>query len=182
MITAFHGTKLQWAIEISRNGFDPKKQPHWCGDLGNGVYGYIEARDQPSFSDPRKLAKQYGWLKARSQATIVKFSVDISQEGVDILDFTMNDVQLRYMCLLAKFESYYESDMSVFLKTPRKRKQLDGMILEWFIKHQFVRDVSVVVEDTHTDFYGVRSNFPNGREICVRKLDCIKNAEVIKYV
>ena len=58
MMIGFHGTTYQNAQEILRYDFDEERFPTWTSNLGDGVYGYIDAPEMP-FDSAAFLAKLY---------------------------------------------------------------------------------------------------------------------------
>ena len=60
-----------------------------------------------------------------------------------------------------------------------KRNNRDGFLFEYIIDHGLIKEPQVIIEDTHTDFNNVRSNFNNGTEIAIRDLSVIKAKKLL---
>ena len=52
-------------------------------------------------------------------------------------------------------------------------------MFEYLISHDFIKNPKVIIEDTHTDFNNIRSNFVNGTEIAIRDLSVIKDKKLL---
>ncbi|MCI1851023.1 hypothetical protein [Schleiferilactobacillus harbinensis] len=191
MFIAFHGTSYQNAQAIEHHGFATERFPNWTSDLGAGVYGYIDDPDMP-FAPPEYNATQYARMKlgmhtygaysssrtpGNPRVGIVQFTVDL--EGKHYCDFNDRSNLIRFLKLKKSVEA--------LIHTPRflgpgalARDNEDGIIIEWLIRQRKLRDYAVFIMETYTPFLARLSNFPNGREICVRDLTCIIRVRLIK--
>ncbi|MCT3191570.1 hypothetical protein EFO83_05880 [Lacticaseibacillus rhamnosus] len=175
---AFHGTTEKSAKAIIAKGF---KLPKYAGDLGRGAYGYIDTPDKPYFDTAISNAKKYAYREAHKVdqgICVIQFEVQINEHGNEVLNFNDPDTVDKYQRLVANTRKAVEKEKPRRFKRA-KRKQDDGYILEWEIAHGFVEDAVVVIMDTHTDFKAIRGNFPNGREACVRKIECIAGYKML---
>lgn len=60
-----------------------------------------------------------------------------------------------------------------------KRNNRDGFLFEYIINKEIIQEPQVIIEDTHTDFNNIRSNFANGTEIAIRDLSVIQEKKLL---
>lgn len=186
----YHGTSYAQAKQILKHGFSEAHFPNWTGDLGRGVYGYIEAPERP-FSRPEYNATAYALIKSAmrsvgsplvqraygsSRVAVVQFKLDVADN--DIGDFNTLAAENNIITLKKNFENLIHQH-SPSHSGAASRDNEDGIILEYLIERHLVSDFPVIVKDTYSQFFARMSNFPNGREICVRNTDCISAISIL---
>lgn len=119
-----------------------------------------------------EIAKQQ-----RCQIEVINVSIKIEDDY--LLDLDDDDTS----DLFIKFQKEHERQRSRVVNNLRndgasRRKNYDGIMVELFARHinKQLPDGSIqaVLKDTITIFDNIISNFPNGKELCVREMDCIK--------
>ncbi|ERL65258.1 hypothetical protein [Schleiferilactobacillus shenzhenensis] len=190
LIIGYHGTSFTNAREIVKYGFSADHFPRWTGDLGSGVYGYIQATDRP-FATAEYNAAVYVALKAdmhrlkpwsnrpkygKPKTAVVQFKVDVYED--DVCDFTDYQPYDNFVELKARLGLYIHARMP-FSPGASYRDNEDGWLIEYLIQKRLVHDYAVFQMDTYSPFVSRSSNFANGREICVRRLETISNLRLI---
>jgi len=183
---AWHGTTQVNAKSIRNKGFNRSevdfnntsiRNPN---DLGGGVYFFIDSR----YSEGRKMAEKYAHkyrneIAKQQRCQIEVINVSIKIEDDYLLDLDDDDTS----DLFIKFQKEHERQRSRVVNNLRndgasRRKNYDGIMVELFARHinKQLPDGSIqtVLKDTITIFDNIISNFPNGKELCVREMDCIK--------
>ncbi|WP_302804798.1 hypothetical protein [Schleiferilactobacillus harbinensis] len=190
MFIAFHGTSYQNAQAIEHHGFATERFPNWTSDLGAGVYGYIDDPDMP-FAPPEYNATQYARMKMRMHAYghsssrtpgnprigVVQFTVDVEEK--DFCDFNDRSNMIRFLKLKKRIEALIHLPR-LMDRGASSRDNEDGIVIEWLIKHRKFQDYVALAMETYTPFLARSSNFPNGREICIRDLTHIVEVRLIK--
>ncbi|HFI0101342.1 TPA: hypothetical protein ACGORV_000022 [Streptococcus suis] len=152
-------------------------------DLGQGLYLFLD--NESLEFDGKKCAKQYAqkWKSDRNKTALIQFCFD--ETTLSILDFNQPENFKRFVKLRDKLYRKIEQSLTTFKETNSlRRANLDGIFIEYLIQHGLKIQVDGVVKDTYTPFYSSRStlsNFPNGRELCLRNTDAI-NWEATKEV
>lgn len=188
LITAYHGTNKHSYARIQEIGFkiptysfliSPSRpgRHHQTrrqkvtipGDLGAGLY---------AFEDSYKNAKRFAEKFIKSENTVV-CELFLEVDSTNILDMNLSEnlesinnirESQHYNMLLNRYRSEFASE--------RSRKSIDGLLIEYMlhINPNFKRDVYLVKMNTFTPFDNeiTISQYPNGKEVC------IKNKEIIK--
>lgn len=153
-------------------------------DLGNGLYFYYHDESEPCY-DALKNAKRYvqEFKPGTGKKAIIKVVVNDTEEN-EYLDF--ND--LKEQRLFIKFREKLFEKINYNYKASKvkndgasRRNNIDGIFLEAMLKYVYKdRKIDLILKDSYTPFYnGDRqiSNFPNGREVCLKNLDLINWSE-----
>lgn len=152
-------------------------------DLGQGLYLFLN--DELLAFDGKECAKQYAqkWRNRQNNIAIIQFCFDDNE--LSILDFNLPENSKKFIKLRAKLYRKIEQSLTTFIQTRSlKRANLDGIFIEYLVQHGLKIKVDGIVKDTYTPFYSSRStlsNFPNGREFCLRDTSVI-NWETTKEV
>lgn len=189
--TAYHGTSYRNALAIVQNGFSVERYPNWTSDLGSGVYGFTEEDTLP-FPSAKQNALRYAQLKQRMHGVgshttvphpgdkrlgIVQFKVDVDKS--EFCDFNKSENLIRFLEWKLQIAQMIH-EPRVFNHGASARDNEDGLILEWLIAHRRFKDFGAFALRTYTPFLAKTSNFPNGREICVRDLTLISDVSLLK--
>lgn len=184
-IRAWHGTTQENADGIRRYGFNKieidfrstdLRNPN---DLGEGIYFYIDSTYELGHKLANKYAHQYRDKIAKQQkCSIETIEVEISLEKSKLLDLDNEDTKQFFIDFSKKHET--ERNKLIYsLKNDgaKRRKNYDGIMVELFVRHinkQVPNGVvQAVQKETYTMFDNCISNFPNGKELCVRDSICI---------
>lgn len=183
-IIGYHGTSKDIAECILVDGFridrDIRKLP---GDLGRGVYTFLdkEINSGEAIRNARNFVKNIRKNILVPEILKVLCSVDENQ----IMNFNDPDnVKI--------FQKFRENNQEVlnkeldFLKRNGSfnRGNMDGYVIEMLL-NRFNISSLVVIKDTYTWFSTElnrykKSNFPNGREMCIRGLKVIKDISKVE--
>lgn len=181
-ILAYHGTSEKKARVILAAEFrinnDKTQLP---GDLGRGVYTFIDRHDKNEAADTalnyvKNIKNRYPNPK------VLKLTCDINEET--ILDFNDKDNEEIFLNFREENKENIKLEMDELEKNGSfKRGNIDGLVIELLLA-KFELSPSVVIKDTYTWFKTElgdykRSSFPNAREMCIRKLEIIKNKCII---
>ncbi|HEM3702039.1 TPA: hypothetical protein U1D11_000505 [Streptococcus suis] len=183
---AWHGTTQSFAKKIRIEGFEKTtidfsavelRNPN---DLGGGVYFYIDSVYSRGLTIATKYAHNYRDKIAKKQ----RCSIEIIEVTIDVqshLLLDLNDKKTEQM--FVEFSQKHEAERNKIKGRLRndgasRRRNYDGIMVELFVHHINKQlpdgEVQAVQKYTHTSFDGVISNFPNGAELCVRDVSCIK--------
>lgn len=171
----YHGTDKQHYPEIKKDGFKKyvslKSLP--C-DLGRGAYFFIY---RSNHDNPKKHALRYvKKYKPRYTDPIVLEASVVTNE---ILDFNETNNKDIFLAFKDNNVELIQQELKSYSKNRSfERGNLDGIVIEVMIQSYRMK-VDAVLKDTYTPLEDVsaykRSNFPNGRELCVRNTNKIKN-------
>lgn len=186
-LIGYHGTNLKDAYNICKHGINKHKIINtWPNDLGNGFYAYIDVDGSPFENKAIQNAIDYAkTFRKKEKIGIIELALEIDPSNSLILlenesikrinalfstviEAAYNTIPKRYK----KEETYVKNGFA-------KRNNRDGFLFEYLINHKFIKNPQVIIEDTHTDFNNVRSNFPNGTEIAIRDLSVIKRKKLL---
>lgn len=144
-------------------------------DLDQGLYLFLDNESQGF--DGKKCAKQYAqkWRSEGSKIALIQFYFD--EEPLCILDLNLPENTTRFIKLRDKLYQKIEQSLTTFKENKSlERANLDGIFIEYLVQHGLKVKVDGVIKDTYTPFYSSRntlSNFPNGREFCLRSTSAI---------
>lgn len=144
-------------------------------DLGQGLYLFLD--NEGSNFDGLQNAKAYAnvFRHENNKIAVIHFSFDDS--GLECLDFNEKTNIDLFVQLREKIYQKISNRLGAFKNSSAlKRANLDGVIIEYIIQNYYKNSVGFVIKDTYTPFYDklrTLSNFPNGRELCLRKLETI---------
>ncbi|MFK4900125.1 hypothetical protein ACI1UM_03965 [Lactococcus petauri] len=183
-LSGYHGTNQKNFKFIQKFGF--KKQVSdfsFPNDLGFGAYFYL---DREIENEGKSNAKKYVIKYKKHYAGKVVLIVPMLINEDRILDF--NDpiaaasleefIQDNYDLIIRKLEEFDKKSKAY------NRGNFDGIAIDLYIEH-YGFDVDIVLKDTFTEFDDYRrSNFCNGREICVKNTETIDvtNVRILEYV
>ena len=182
-VSAYHGTSEEIANKIIITEFivdkNPRKLP---GDLGRGIYSYVVRDEKKLEAASNALKYVESTKKSYEKYKVIKLHCDIIED--EILDF--NDIENAQL-----FEEFREENEQIIKEEMSnlydngflKRGNIDGLVIEMMID-AFELTPCVIIKDTYTWFSKVkgdykRSNFPNGREMCIRNQEIIKKKCII---
>lgn len=140
-------------------------------DFGNGIYMFI---DNESYSGA-KCARKYANIFKERPSSVLKINI---RDGIKVLDFQDETTRKIFIELREKIfdRIYYNYKISVKESGSKKRANLDGLIIEYLIQIIYQNQIDAVMGESFTPFYNEErsiSNFPNGKEICLRNTDSI---------
>lgn len=144
-------------------------------DLGQGLYLFVDNKE--SNFDGLENAKAYAnvFRHENNKIAVIHFSFD--ESGLECLDFNEEENTNLFIQVRKKIYQRIKCQLGVFKDSKAlKRANLDGIIIEYLIQNRYQNKVGFVVKDTYTPFdddFRTLSNFPNGRELCLRKLETI---------
>jgi len=172
--TAYHGTDKSQLRRLIGNRVLPKPDCN-IGDLGKGLYGFIDDRDLAlAYAERMKINHQI------VHPTVIEFNFKCKQE--EIIDF---DTPENLQQFLEAKEIFREFAKDFLLKSRSKRICIDGIIIERMLKHNKGKIIKAVTRSTFTptreDYICLNgrlvpliSNYPNGKELCVRVQNPVK--------
>lgn len=172
----YHATDLNYCEDIIKNGFKNQSSESFPNDLGFGVYFYIKMDDT---DDPLENSVKYIKKVKKSYKYYIVLETQIEAEN--ILDLNEPDNNHYFTNFMKNNISMIEERARLFpISGITKRGNCDGIALEMILGHLGLTPEAIIC-DTFTKFNDTykRSNFPNGRELCLRKTDCIKNIKAV---
>lgn len=180
-IIGYHGTTYESACNILKNGIDVSKLSRkWINDLGRGFYVYIDLEDRPFPNSACENANKYAkTFKSKKQKIgILKVTVNVKDES-KILNLT-NPRTKKIFSFMSDNIKEAAFDLIPNIKTgASKRNNRDGFLLEYLFKYGYYNEPQVIIENTHTDFAHIRSNFDNGTEMAIRDLSVIEDIKLL---
>ncbi|EHQ9056560.1 TPA: hypothetical protein U2R47_001956 [Enterococcus faecium] len=175
----YHGTSRDCATKIieSKNfnidkfvitgDFKIKDCPKMPNDFGSGIYMFLSNERYNGMECARKYANIF---KDRPSSVL---EININDD-IKCLDFEDKENIDMFIKLREKIfdRVYYNYKISVKESGSKKRANLDGIIIEFLIQHKYKNEVDAVMGESYTPSYNEErniSNFPNGKEICLRQ-------------
>ncbi|EOT29772.1 hypothetical protein [Enterococcus durans] len=175
----YHGTSRDCATKIieSKNfnidkfvitgDFKIKDCPKMPNDFGSGIYMFLSNERYNGIECARKYANVF---KDRPSSVL---EININDD-IKCLDFEDKKNIDMFIKLREKIfdRVYYNYKISVKESGSKKRANLDGIIIEFLIQHKYKNEVDAVMGESYTPSYNEErniSNFPNGKEICLRQ-------------
>ncbi|WP_143115641.1 hypothetical protein [Enterococcus durans] len=175
----YHGTSRDCATKIieSKNfnidkfvitgDFKIKDCPKMPNDFGSGIYMFLNNERYNGIECARKYANVF---KDRPSSVL---EININDD-IKCLDFEDKKNIDMFIKLREKIfdRVYYNYKISVKESGSKKRANLDGIIIEFLIQHKYKNEVDAVMGESYTPSYNEErniSNFPNGKEICLRQ-------------
>ncbi|WP_188205398.1 hypothetical protein [Desemzia incerta] len=195
-IIGWHGTTHNSAEQIKKKGFQfekykfGKNNQRLPNDLGAGVYFFVEDH---YFEKPTALAYKYvlkykdrELAQTNTKPKVLKAEINYDEDCMLDLDEKDNMEAIMGLQKTLKKE-LYQAAKNLKQSGAVNRGNLDGLVIELLIE-KFMRDykidIDIVAKRTFTnveeELGGVpirRSNFPNGKEIAIRKIELITNLE-----
>ena len=153
-----------------------KKEQNLPKDLGQGLYLFL--CDKAKGYDGCAAAKRYAQIfrNENHKVKVIEFYFDESE--LLFLDMNRAENKERFKRLREQIYGKIEIQLAFLKKSGSlKRANLDGIFIEYLIQHKYKNKVDGVILDTYTPFYSTDrtlSNFPNGRELCLRNVSTIK--------
>ena len=195
-IIGWHGTTRESSEKIMQAGFRfeeyifGKSTQRLPNDLGAGIYFFVE---DDHLENPQSLAYKYvlnyknrELNKTKSIPKVLKAEINVNEDFV--LDFDEMDNTEALMSLQKLFrKELYQEIQRLKPSGAVDRGNFDGLFIELLIakfKKDRGVDIDIVRKRTFTNVEEKlgnipirRSNFPNGKEISVRKSELITNLE-----
>lgn len=173
-LTGYHGTSKHCEREILDKGFkitkflhEVNKKQEMPGDLGNGIYAFIN----DEFSDPVKNASDFALtyrVTAVEELSILSLEADLEENN--LLDFD----DLTNLKLFNTFKNRANARAKNIFKsvnnnTAKNRDNRDGIYIELLIQSHRI-PCKAVKKRTYTRFHdeAKKSNMDNGTELCIR--------------
>lgn len=185
---SYHATYSININSIIEDGFSTKKEYDWPGDLGNGVYSYIDPDENGLFDYSAKDLAYLFVANGKSQSinkTISVLELNL-KPNMTLLDLTDPKIKMDLQKLKVRIKERYlnKKILDGYIESGAKhRGHTDGLFFEYLFKHfdDYKLNPDGVMNDTvariDRDYY--LSNFPNGRELCIRHTDVIFNIKVV---
>lgn len=197
----YHATSQKTVEQLLKKGetIEPCSPQNWENDLGKGIYTFIDA-DGLDYLPPNQNAKLYYRSFRRGKCKVLEIEIN---DNASIIDFNDKNEEKKFVRLRHQVYSLVvervRKDRKV-LSSAQMRNNADGLIIEACIRAKALRDVDLVIKDTFTSFLDpticvddknklispkgrrvttlkMHSNFPNGRECCIRhKSAILKNS------
>lgn len=160
-----------------------KKLP---GSLGYGYY---------TFEDDKEIAYSFSEKKKYPEPTVVKIQINKDFDDDHVLDFKEEYKKKLFLqfakstkqneigkIILKKFEDTHRN-----VRISAKQDVFAGIMTELFIKYMYKEEgkvIQIVRKDTETflppfDNSKYRLGIPNGTEVCIRDVNCIKTVDII---
>ncbi|WP_454911853.1 hypothetical protein [Staphylococcus warneri] len=174
-IRGYHGTDRSCYdnLEIDKK-FPINKLP---SDLGNGLYLFIDRKNM--VGEAINNAKKYldRW-KPRYEEKIIA-QIDIKVRENRLLDLDDYDNQYEFNSFVDENEETIYNELDKLINNNTKnRGNLDGLVIEIMIR-EYKLEIDAIQKETYTQFdirkKRKRSNIPNGKELCIRQNNIIKN-------
>ncbi|NTP94111.1 hypothetical protein HQ854_05940, partial [Enterococcus faecium] len=144
-----------------------KDCPKMPNDFGSGIYMFLSNERYNGMECARKYANIF---KDRPSSVL---EININDD-IKCLDFEDKENIDMFIKLREKIfdRVYYNYKISVKESGSKRRANLDGIIIEFLIQHKYKNEVDAVMGESYTPSYNEErniSNFPNGKEICLRQ-------------
>ncbi|MGY0186384.1 hypothetical protein [Lactococcus petauri] len=176
----YHGTGRKTASEIKNQGFNFKQNMKFPNDLGDGVYFFIQ-RNEIDF--PEKNAKNYVYSFKSEERLKSLLIAEISIDDDKLLDLNEEEIQTEFDSIRNEYLDKIKTELKKYPDTwgAKQRGNYDGIVLNILLESRNMKPDGVL-KDTYTPFLDFKSeknsgyrisNFPNGRELCVRNIDTI---------
>ncbi|MDN6162429.1 MAG: hypothetical protein L0I79_06620 [Atopostipes sp.] len=187
-LEGWHGTTKKRKTDIEKSGFTFEKfdfsspEINIPNDLGQGIYFYTFFKGETGEQNAYKYVHQFrDQIIAKEKSSSVVLKAKLKCVNLNLLDLDDNETK-EY---LLEFKKKYKQQVATYVNRVKKsgaakRKNLDGILIELFIRkieeQYFAKvghSIKIIKKETNTEFDGIRSNFPNGTELCVRDVSCI---------
>lgn len=189
---AWHGSTEVNIRNIKKNGFNfpvynLENSTYLPGDLGAGVYFFVDLYGQSGEIMARKFAECYrDKIAKRQKCRIAVLKIDIDENRWNILDLDeVDNKRIWFEFLKAHETKFQELKNRVKISSTRKRINYDGILIELFISKikENNKNIDIVMKETSTAIKKEISNFPNGKECCVRNSSvlCVNSRGELKY-
>ncbi|WP_273731454.1 hypothetical protein [Leuconostoc mesenteroides] len=182
---SYHGTSANSANTIIKGDFIISKSPTFPSDLGYGVYTYVDIDNykikfvDDAVSNAQKYIDRFKEERWKNESTSI-IQVNCRFDAGKLLNF--NDVAI-YNSFLENYRKVFNAAVAALPGyregKAKKRKQYDGVVLEYLINHYLISNPDVIIMDTYTDFENVKSNFHNGTEFVIRNTSVITDKKLI---
>lgn len=199
-IVGYHATKKKNVSSI-KNNICIKKESAWKNDLGDGFYCYVDEKDimgkSLNFDDPKENAKKYyesGKNNKAKYMAILEIKGEFNERRIlnlsklDVLSMFnkfKKDLKQEALTKISKDFKIIREEVSEAYDTndPRARRGVvDGFFIDRYLNIMKTKgyEVEAVMMLTASDFYYLdnhkwRVQIPNGCELCIKKLSCIKS-------
>lgn len=183
--TSYHGTGDKSAKEIIKGNFTVSKFPTFPSDLGYGVYTYVDIENYKikfvdnAISNAKKYVERFKEERWKNDSVSI-IEIDCRFDTGSLLNF--NDFEV-YNSFLRNYQQVFNAALAALPGyregKAKRRKQYDGVVLEYLIKHHLIGEPDVIIMDTYTDFKNVKSNFNNGTEFVIRNTSVITDKKLI---
>ncbi|HAQ4621923.1 hypothetical protein [Enterococcus faecium] len=142
---------------------DRQKMPN---DFGSGIYMFLSNERY----DGIKCARKYASVFKDRPSSVLEININDDIRCLDFGDKKNSDIFIELREKI--FERiYYNYKISVKESGSKKRANLDGIIIEFLIQHKYKNEIDAVMGESYTPYYNKDrniSNFPNGKEVCLR--------------
>ena len=176
----YHATERAIASKIRNEGFNFKKGPKFPNDLGEGVYFFVKRSKADS---PEENAKNYIYTFRNFQNHKSLLVANINIDDDQLLDLDDEEIQIEFDRVRNLYLEKIKSELDKYPDTwgGKLRGNYDGIVLQILLN---IRNMNPdgILKDTYTPILDYKSskklgysisNFPNGRELCVRNENCI---------
>ncbi|TKP12714.1 hypothetical protein [Enterococcus faecalis] len=141
-------------------------------DFGSGIYMFLTN----DCYDGIKCAKNYANTFKDVPTTVLE--INIKDDCITCIDFEDKKTMDIFNKIREKIYDriYYNYQMSVKDSGSKKRANLDGLFIEYLVQYKYNNQIDAVMGLSYTPSYNKQrsiSNFPNGKEICLRSNEFI---------
>ncbi|WP_117017275.1 hypothetical protein [Aeribacillus pallidus] len=166
----YHGTSSVFAEKILRTNFivDHTK----VGWLGTGIY---------LFEENQELARSWANYKySNSKKGVIRCEIEIAEEEVfDVVD-PLGEHNKFFHAVRKQLIEQEIKKRNLQLRA-KNRKDFDGKTYNFICKakgFKLVRAATYTYQD-YDRIFGWNSRVPNGVELCVKDINCIKNKQLV---
>ena len=179
----YHGTSRKFAtaiIESQEFSFNKfiitsdlvvKRGQRMPNDFGNGIYMFIDS----GYYNGKDCARKYANTFKERPSSVLEIQI---KDEISVIDFQDDTTKKVFIELREKIidKIYYNYQRFVNEGGSKQRANLDGFIIEFIIQYKFKNKIDAVMGESYTPFYNPErsiSNFPNGKELCLRNSNSI---------
>ena len=177
-LLGYHGSDEKYVVSMKKDNFKMRvSKSSFPNDLGIGAYFYLERGEGEALENVRKYLKKY----KKNYETLVGLEVPIVVDEELILDFNIRESSEIFEEFIRKNRENIDKELNKYHEKSRGflRGNFDGIAMELFLEFLGV-DADLIIKDTFTKFDDEykRSNFHNGREVCVRNPKIIQLSKI----
>ncbi|MDM5378155.1 hypothetical protein P7818_12855, partial [Staphylococcus aureus] len=142
-------------------------------------YTIIRTLSKNKVGEAIKNAKNYldRWKPKYEKKIIAQIDIKVKENR--LMDLDDHDNQYEFNSFVEENEETIYNELDKLINNNTKsRGNIDGLIIEIMIR-EYNLEIDAIQKETYTQFdkskKRKRSNIPNGKELCIRQNDIIKN-------